>query len=107
MRAAVPSFGVAGPIVPDHTRERRTMATNYGPGKGESPIADAALAGEVSERATDEAEDERLEGLPEHERDADTSVGGGMTRSGVMAEKRDAGGEQPFESDDAETDADR
>jgi hypothetical protein len=84
------------------------MATNYGPGKGESPIADAALAGEVSERATGEAEeeDERLEGLPEHERDADTSVGGGMTRSGVMAEQRGEGA-QPFESDDAEADADR
>lgn len=84
------------------------MATNYGPGKGESPIGDAALAGEVGERITGEDEEEdRLDQLPEHERDADTSVGGGMTRSGVMAEKRDAAGEQPFESDDEEADADR
>jgi hypothetical protein len=84
------------------------MATNYGPGKGESPIADAALAGEVSERVTGEDEEEdRLDQLPEHERDADTSVGGGMTRSGVMAEQRAEGGDQPFDSDDAEADADR
>ena len=85
------------------------MASNYGPGgKGESALGDAAIAGEVQERVTSEAEEEdRLAQLPEHERDADTSVGGGMTRSGVMAEKRDAGGEQPFESDDEEADADR
>jgi hypothetical protein len=30
-----------------------------------------------------------------------------MTRSGVMAEQRAEGGDQPFDSDDAEADADR
>jgi hypothetical protein len=100
------------------------MATNTGPGgKGESPMGDAAIAGEVSERMTgdpdratgedvvteDDADEARLEQLPEHERDADTSVGAGLTSSGVMAEQRGEGdeGAQPFDSDDEEADADR
>jgi hypothetical protein len=85
------------------------MASNYGPGgKGETPLADAAIAGEVSERVTGEAEEEdRLDQLPEHERDTDTSVGAGLTSSGVMAEQRGGEDAQPFESDDAEADADR
>jgi hypothetical protein len=85
------------------------MAANFGPGgKGESPLGDAAIAGEVSERITGEAEDEEeLEGLPEHERDTDTTQGAGLTSSGVMAEQRGGEGPQPFDTDDEEADADR
>ena len=85
------------------------MASNYGPGgKGETPLADAAIAGEVGKRAAGEVEDEEgLEGMPEHERDTDTTQGAGLTSSGVMAEQREGGGSQPFDSDDAEADADR
>jgi hypothetical protein len=62
-----------------------------------APVAAAAAADAVDEEVSDEDEQARLDQLPDHEKDTDTSEGGGMTGSGVMAEQRGASEEEPNE----------
>jgi hypothetical protein len=56
-------------------------------------------------RDAEAEEDPRLAKLPEHEIDKDTSEGGGMTGSGVMAEQR--GPSEPDPDEPASTDEER
>ena len=83
------------------------MAANYERG-GQDPLrvlGTAAASDQVQDEPLEGGED-RLDQLPDHERDRDTSQGAGLTSSGVMAEERGSSEAQPLASDQDERDTD-
>jgi hypothetical protein len=62
------------------------------------PVEAAAAQDAVDEEVSDDDDEGRLDQLPDHEKDTDTSEGGGMTGTGVMAEQRGASEEEPNEA---------
>jgi hypothetical protein len=82
--------------MPSRTPKRAKEAQMAGADRGAQdplrcpavPLEAAAAADAVEDEVSEDDEQGRLDQLPDHEKDVDTSEGGGMTGTGVMAEQR-------------------